>query len=73
MVTASMRSYEDTVYELGIAPARLHALRRRLLAMRTEAPFFDLDRLAKGQHRLASAMWAVHASGYLPMHVLAAR
>lgn len=73
MVTTSMKSYEDTVYELGMTPARLHALRRRLIAMRTVAPFFNLDRLAEGQHRLASAMWGVHASGLLPMHVLAAR
>ena len=73
MVAPSMRAYEDMVCELGGRPARLHALRRRLLAMRSAAPLFDLEGLARGQQRLASAMWGVHAAGLLPMHVIAAR
>ena len=48
-------------------------MRRRLLAMRETAPFFDLPRLAQGQQRLASAMWGVFAAGRPPMHVIAAR
>ena len=73
MIAPSWKGYEDTVYELGSKPPRLWALRRRVLAMREAAPFFDLARLAQGQHRLASAMWGVHASGRPPMHVIAAR
>ena len=73
MVAPSWKAYEDTVDVLGRNPQRLWRMRRRLLAMRESAPFFDLDRLAEGQQRLASAMWGVHASGRPPMHVIAAR
>ena len=58
---------------VGIRPQRLWAMRGRLLRMQRDAPFFDLSRLAEGQHRLASAMWGVFAAGRPPMHVIAAR
>jgi protein O-GlcNAc transferase len=73
MVSPSLRAYEDTVHDLAASPRRLWTLRRRLMRMREEAPFFDLPRLARGQHRLASGMWAVYAAGNMPMHVIAAR
>ena len=73
MVAPSWRAYEDMVTQLGERPHTLHAMRRRLLEMRGRAPFFDMDGLAQGQHRLASAMWGVHAAGRPPMHVIAAR
>lgn len=73
MVVPSFKSYEDVVFELGTFPRRLWTMRRRLLQMREDAPFFDLPRLARGQHRLARAMWGVHAAGRQPMHVVAAR
>ena len=73
MVAPSLRAYEDAVHTLGTQPARLWALRRKLLEMREHGPLFDLRRLAQGQHRLANAMWSVHAAGYQPMHVVAAR
>ena len=73
MVASSWKGYEDTVEALGRSPYRLWTMRERLIAMRETAPFFDLNRLALGQQRLASAMWGVHASGRPPMHVIAAR
>ena len=73
MVAPSWKGYEDTVEALGRHPWRLWTMRERLIAMRETAPFFDLNRLALGQQRLASAMWGVHASGRRPMHVIAAR
>ena len=73
MVAHSWKHYEDHVHELGKRQKRLWALRKRLMKRRRESPFFDLDRLAEGQHRLASAMWGVHAAGRPPMHVIAAR
>ena len=73
MVAPSLKSYEDAVSELGTHEARLWAMRRRLLEMRTSAPFFDLGRLAAGQHRLAAGMWGVYAAGLRPMHVSRAR
>lgn len=73
MVAPGLRAYEDSVHDLGARPERLHKLRRRLVDARDAAPFFDLDRLARAQQRLAHAMWGVHAAGYAPMHVIAAR
>ena len=73
MLAESIRAYEDGTYLLGTGPARLHALRRRLLQKRGSAPFFDLARLARGQHRLATLMWGVYAAGLRPMHVIASR
>jgi predicted O-linked N-acetylglucosamine transferase (SPINDLY family) len=73
MLAESIRAYEDGTYLLGTGPARLHALRRRLLQKRVSAPFFDLARLARGQHRLATLMWGVYAAGLRPMHVIASR
>ena len=48
-------------------------LRRRVREAREASPFFDLDRLARAQERLAHAMWRVHAAGYAPMHLVMAR
>ena len=73
MVAPSWKDYEDMIHALASHPRRLWAMRRRLMAMRHTAPFFDLDTLAAGQQNLANAMWGVHASGRPPMHVLAAR
>ncbi len=73
MVTPGWRQYEDAVAGLGSAPPRLWRLRRLLLERREDAPFFDLDRLARAQERLARGMVDVVAAGRPPMHVIAAR
>ena len=73
IVAPSMKGYEDSTHALGTAPVRLQRLRRNLLATHDDAPFFDLQRLARGQHRVAGLMWGVYAAGLLPMHVIAAR
>ena len=73
MAAPTLRAYEDAVHDLGSHQERMWTLRRRLMALRTTAPFFDLQRLARGQHRLAAAMWGVHAAGLQPMHTITAR
>ncbi len=83
MVARTLRAYEDTVAELGARRSRLWQLRRRLGSKLKTAPFFDLERLAVGQERLAAGMWEVQAAarhaaarggrGGQTMHVIAAR
>ena len=73
MVAVSLRAYEDKIQQLGVTPQRLWKLRRRLLDARHTAPFFDMERLAESQERLANGMWQVYAAGFAPMHVLVAR
>ena len=68
-----LRDYENAIAEVGKRGPRLWKLRRRVLEAREASPFFDLDRLARAQERLAHAMWRVHAAGYAPMHLVMAR
>jgi hypothetical protein len=64
MVAPGLRAYEDHVQELGSRQKLLWCFRRRLLHMRDHAPFFDLERLARDQERVARAMFEVHAAGH---------
>jgi len=65
------------VVDVSSTPRRLERLRRQLLRRRGDAPFFDLERLARAQERLADGMWRVQvATGFQggpPMHVIVAR
>lgn len=75
-VAPSWKAYEDLICSLASTPERLQLLRRRLLDARSDAPFFDLEGLARAQERLVHGMWRAHeaspASGP-KMHIIAAR
>jgi len=66
MVMPDMESYRLRAIELAQQPATLKALRDRLVAAQSTAPFFDTARFVRNLEGAYAAMWARHARGEKP-------
>ena len=63
LVTRNAESYYDLALDLATRPARLAALRARLLAGRLESPLFDSERFTRDLERLLERIWLNYRSG----------
>ncbi|MDR2875116.1 MAG: tetratricopeptide repeat protein [Methylobacillus sp.] len=70
LVAHSREEYENTAIDLAANPARLNALRERLIAGRAAAPLFDTPRFTRNLEALYRAMWSRHAQGLPPSSLI---
>ncbi|MGE0747906.1 MAG: tetratricopeptide repeat protein [Rhodospirillales bacterium] len=70
LVTDSLDAFEARAVALAHDPAALAAVRARLAANRSATPLFDTARFTRGLERAFEAMWARHAAGLAPDHVV---
>jgi predicted O-linked N-acetylglucosamine transferase (SPINDLY family) len=71
LVTASAEDYVDRAVALGRDPARLAALKRRLVAGRDTSVLFDVPGLVRSLEDLYAGMWRDCRAGALPAPDLA--
>lgn len=69
LITHTTSEYEALAVALALDPARLTALRERLLAQRDTCPLFDTPRLTRDIERAYEAMVQRHAQGLPPEHI----
>lgn len=71
LVVATAEDYVDRAVALGRDPARLAALKRRLVAGRDQSVLFDVPGLVRSLEDLFAGMWADFRAGALPRPDLA--
>jgi predicted O-linked N-acetylglucosamine transferase (SPINDLY family) len=72
LITHSEQEYADLVTTLALDPARLRALREKLVALRRTSPLFDTARFTRNLERLYRRIWAQHCAGQRAMITLGA-
>jgi predicted O-linked N-acetylglucosamine transferase (SPINDLY family) len=70
LITHSEQEYADLVTALALEPARLRALREKLVALRRTSPLFDTARFTRNLERLYRRIWAQHCAGQRAMITL---
>ena len=66
LVTTSLAEYEDVAQSLANDPARLAALKARLVRNRDTSPLFDTARMTRDLEAAYTAMWERSQSGQPP-------
>jgi predicted O-linked N-acetylglucosamine transferase (SPINDLY family) len=66
LITASLEDYESLALTLARDPARLAALKAKLIANRTTAPLFDADRFRRNIERGYEMMMDIARAGETP-------
>ncbi len=69
LVVNSLQDYENLALALASDPARLDALRHRLIENRLRAPLFDTALFAKHAETAFTAMWQRKIEGLAPEHI----
>jgi hypothetical protein len=69
LVTASPEAYEALAIELGLQPARLQEIKRRLASNRLTTPLFDTRRFTANIEAAYHAMYQRHLAGLPPDHI----
>ena len=69
LVVDSLKDYEDLALALASDPARLDALRQRLIENRLRTPLFDTALFAKHTETAFTAMWQRKIEGLAPEHI----
>lgn len=70
LVVESQEAYEALAVALATDPARLHALRRRLVETRESCPLFDTPRWVRNYEKGLQAVWARQRQGLGPADVV---
>jgi protein O-GlcNAc transferase len=66
LITDTLENYERLAVELAADPARLAALRQRLIASRDALPLFDTPAFARDIEQAYRTMWQGHEQGLPP-------
>lgn len=66
LVAAGIEEYEALALRLARDPARLAAIRNRLIANRRTKPLFDTDRLSRNIEKAYDQMFEIHCDGEPP-------
>ncbi len=70
LITPDLAAYEVRALHLATHPAELMALRQKLETQRTHGPLFDTAEFVRNLERALGEMWARHAAGHPPRHIV---